>query len=97
MEESIVEAAPKPNPLTTVTPFSKALALILFITLPFVGFYLGMNYQNLLTPSSRSSISIVPPETLQTKTSFSNLNNQSTPTTTNDTTPKMGRTRIFRL
>jgi hypothetical protein len=31
--------------LTTVTPFSKAIALILFITLPFLGFILGMQYQ----------------------------------------------------
>lgn len=30
---------------TTVTPFSKALAMILFIVLPFVGFYLGIQYQ----------------------------------------------------
>lgn len=31
--------------LTTVTSFSKALAMILFIALPFIGFYLGMRYQ----------------------------------------------------
>ncbi len=30
---------------TTVTPLSKILALILFIALPFIGFYLGMLYQ----------------------------------------------------
>lgn len=30
---------------TTVTPFSKLLALALFIILPFLGFYLGTKYQ----------------------------------------------------
>ncbi len=40
-----------PNFLTTVTPTSKLLALILFILLPFVGFYMGMKYQKLLTPT----------------------------------------------
>ncbi len=34
-----------PKSWTTVTPFSKTLAFVLFITLPFVGFYLGMKYQ----------------------------------------------------
>lgn len=31
--------------LTTVTPLSKTIALILFIALPFLGFVLGMQYQ----------------------------------------------------
>jgi hypothetical protein len=30
---------------TTVTPLSKTIALILFIALPFIGFFLGMKYQ----------------------------------------------------
>jgi hypothetical protein len=30
---------------TTVTPFSKLVALILFIALPFIGFVLGMKFQ----------------------------------------------------
>lgn len=30
---------------TTVTPFSRFLALALFVILPFLGFYLGMRYQ----------------------------------------------------
>jgi hypothetical protein len=33
--------------LTTVTPFSKYLAIALFIILPFVGFYLGIKYQEI--------------------------------------------------
>ena len=33
--------------LTTVTPLSKFLAMALFIILPFVGFYLGIKYQEI--------------------------------------------------
>lgn len=39
----------KPNPFTTVTTFSKAVALILFIVLPFAGFYFGLSYQKATT------------------------------------------------
>ena len=38
--------------LFTVTSFSKLLAMTLFITLPFIGFYLGMQYQQKLTIST---------------------------------------------
>lgn len=34
-----------PKSLTTVTAFSKAIALFLFILLPFAGFYLGYKYR----------------------------------------------------
>ena len=33
------------NAFNTVTTFSKTLALIMFIAFPFLGFYLGMQYQ----------------------------------------------------
>jgi hypothetical protein len=50
MEEKIKQANPTLHRyLFTVTTFSKLLAMILFIVLPFVGFYLGMQYQNKLT------------------------------------------------
>lgn len=39
------------NSFTSVTPFSKILALSLFIILPFVAFYLGMQYQKGISPS----------------------------------------------
>ena len=44
-----------PKSYTTVTPYSKALAAILFISLPFLGFYLGINYQKKIdsTPSEK--------------------------------------------
>jgi hypothetical protein len=35
--------------LFTITTFSKLLAMILFIALPFLGFYLGMQYQQKVT------------------------------------------------
>lgn len=35
---------------TTVTPFSKLITLLLFILLPFAGFYLGIEYQKSITP-----------------------------------------------
>lgn len=38
-----------PSSFTTVTPISKFLAMLLFITLPFVGFYLGMQYGKIST------------------------------------------------
>lgn len=38
-----------PKWLTTVTPFSKTLALIIFITFPIFGFYLGRFYEQRLS------------------------------------------------
>lgn len=37
---------PLPKQLTTITPLSKYLAMFLFITLPFIGFFVGINYQS---------------------------------------------------
>lgn len=45
--------------LTTVTPLSKALAMVLFIVLPLLGFYLGFLYQNINTSVCNSTTSIV--------------------------------------
>jgi len=41
-----------PKKLTTVTAFSKTLALILFITLPILGFYLGIYYKSSYSENS---------------------------------------------
>jgi len=49
-----------PNPFTTVTNFSKILALILFILLPFGGFYLGIRYQEAVTVPAADVTSDVP-------------------------------------
>ncbi len=59
---------PLPKAFTTVTPLSKALAMILFIAFPFIGFYIGMQYQKMLTSShSLSSISPTQEVPYQTK------------------------------
>ncbi len=39
-----------PMSLTTVTPFSKALALSMFIVFPIVAFLLGRAYEKEITP-----------------------------------------------
>ncbi len=46
--------------LNQVTWYSKLAALILFILLPFAGFYLGMKYQEALSPPSSTSYLINP-------------------------------------
>jgi len=45
-----------PKWLTTVTPLSATLALILFVSLPIAGFYFGTKYQdmNLIQPPTSS-------------------------------------------
>ena len=44
---------------TTVTPLSKFIAMALFIILPFLGFYLGIKYQE-----TKQSIEIIAPTTI---------------------------------
>jgi len=54
-----------PKSFTTVTLFSKALALALFFLLPILGFYLGMEYQKLNSSQEKSkpsSITSLPPQ-----------------------------------
>lgn len=45
-----------PRELTTVTPLSKAIALLFFVTLPILAFVFGMNYQSMLENNQTSSI-----------------------------------------
>lgn len=57
MEEKIKQINPELHRyLFTVTTFSKLLAMFLFILLPFVGFYLGMQYQQKITTSAQIQI-----------------------------------------
>jgi len=42
--------------LNKVTWYSKLLALILFITLPFIGFYIGIQYQKTLSQNTNKQI-----------------------------------------
>lgn len=52
-----------PKWATTVTTFSKILALIIFITFPIIGFVLGMKYQTMLNSYSI----IIKPTNIPTK------------------------------
>ena len=52
-----------PKCCTTVTPLSKTLAILLFVSLPFIGFRLGQEYQKTLDPSPPSpptSFTVIP-------------------------------------
>ncbi len=57
-----------PESVTTVTPVSKALAILLFAFLPFIGFYFGYQYarNNPISPETTSiaTESAVPTQTL---------------------------------
>ncbi len=54
---------PIPKSWTKVTAFSKFLAMFLLITLPFAGFYLGIQYQSTLQPLPYQPIIVVPKPT----------------------------------
>lgn len=49
--------------LTTVTPFSKFLAMLIFIIFPFIGFYLGILYQKYSSPNIDNSALFSPSAT----------------------------------
>lgn len=50
--------AKKSDYWSTVTPFSKLIAMILFISLPFLGFVMGMRYQSLVDQSQSAIVKI---------------------------------------
>ena len=70
-----------PKELTTVTPFSKYLALSLFIILPMLTFFLGMRYQELASqtffPPQMSITSIAPAAPMTSLVAFSTDNNHA--------------------
>jgi hypothetical protein len=41
-----------------VTPVSKVFAAVIFVTLPFLGFWIGFNYQNELTSMYRQCMEV---------------------------------------
>lgn len=49
-----------PKWATTVTPFSKYLAMVLFILLPFIGFYLSIRYQQQIGQSGQAVTTVSP-------------------------------------
>lgn len=50
-----------PKYLTTVTPLSKTIALILFILLPFLGFYFGRIYQQAIDAANQQVTQVIKP------------------------------------
>lgn len=42
-----------PKELTTVTPLSKAVALLMFISLPIIAFFFGMRYQIMILKTNQ--------------------------------------------
>lgn len=44
--------------LTTVTPLSKTIALILFIFIPIVGFFYGRHYQSIIDQNSKPPVTL---------------------------------------
>lgn len=61
----------KKNVWNTVTPLSKTLAFFLFVTTPFIGFFLGMQLQKeldqpFMRESAESPKSIAPKDTMCT-------------------------------
>ena len=82
MEDKIKQANPTLHRyLFTVTTFSKILAMILFIILPFIGFYLGMQYQETINP---------PPSSMFEQVTQKIPIPTSTPTTTTSSIPSRG-------
>ena len=51
-----------PKELTTVTTLSKIVALIMFITMPIIGFFLGRNYQMIFDMKNtiQNTIPVIP-------------------------------------
>ncbi|HUD09865.1 MAG TPA: hypothetical protein VMR77_03650 [Patescibacteria group bacterium] len=87
MEEKIKIANPTLHRyLFTVTAFSKLLALSLFIILPFLGFYLGMQYQQKVTVATPVVSEVQKPPT-PTPTPSSTIGSTTNWKTYTNTTP----------
>lgn len=65
-----------PKELTTRTPLSKILAIFLFLTFPMLGFYLGIQYQRILTDYITPQLSFK--NTQQTRESLDPRSNTNT-------------------
>jgi hypothetical protein len=68
--------AQRSNPWTTVTPLSKFIALILFIAMPFIGFWLG--YQKGIESESYRHQAVVAPSKIETLHCGGNIKNPPT-------------------
>lgn len=84
-----------PASLTTVTTFSKIIAMVLFILLPFGGFYFGMTYQQRISSATQvySPTHAINPKLTFTQQPTSTTSAQPSDGTTNwktYTNPKFG-------
>lgn len=52
--------------LNQVTPVSKILAAVVFITLPFIGFFVGFTYQNELNDMYKACMDVEATPAVQT-------------------------------
>lgn len=70
---------PLPKSFTTVTTFSKLLAMFLFILFPFVGFYLGVQYEKDIhfSPQINKQIPIYPNPTPSSSINFKTYSDKS--------------------
>ncbi len=66
-----------PKYWTTVTLFSKTIALILFIFLPFIGYWVGVNYQQSLDLNQNSNNAVVNKRVVNANSSIDTSNWQT--------------------
>jgi hypothetical protein len=78
---------------TTVTRFSKIIALILFISLPFIGFYAGIKFQAPITTTGTTPTIAVP--SFNPKVSSMPILPSSTPVTSKNSSYKIIETKTF--
>ena len=69
---------PLPKSITAVTPLSKTLAVFIFILLPFIGFYLGIQYEKSQNVSS-APITIPTPAPVEDDTVFCTMDAKACP------------------
>jgi len=81
-QEQPIKKNKLPKWLATVTPFSKLLAMSLFILFPFIGFYLGMQYQKILMGNSPIASEINKSKALEPTIIQTNTTNWKTFTST---------------
>lgn len=75
LQSDIIRRMTLPKELTTITPLSKYLAMFLFIVLPFLGFFVGLRYEQQFTQYMEDRTSL---DQYTIKPSSANKQNAST-------------------
>jgi len=70
IQPQVSQTSKLPKFLTTITPFSKAVALSMYIIFPLLGFYFGFWYQKQTVPSTKTYINnfTIKPSSIPTPT-----------------------------